>query len=148
LGVADAFYAKAERKDTMKKLKVSIFGIFLFLLAAGLLVCAVLFANELVKSLKEAVDTGVDLSPYTMNILNDFMQSSLIYVIYAVILAALGWLIQKQKLIALAAAAAPVPSYAYDASPDVIETQGEWQVDAGPVSLPDELDTEQEKTED
>jgi hypothetical protein len=128
----------------MKKLKISIFGIFLFLLAAGLLVCAGLFANELIKSLKEAVDSGMDLSPYTMNIVNDFVQSSFIYVIYAVILAALGWLIQKQKLIALAALAAEPAS----AQPSVWETplegaeaQGEWKVEpAAPSNEPDPLE--------
>ncbi|MDR0381070.1 MAG: hypothetical protein LBH86_03645 [Oscillospiraceae bacterium] len=129
----------------MKKFKVSIFGIFLFLLAAGLLTCAVLFANELVKSLDEAKASGVDLAPYAMNILNDFMQSSIIYVIYAVALAALGWLIQKQKLMALAAVPAPVQPNVVEAPPELIETQGEWQIDPEPAVLPDELNANEDK---
>jgi hypothetical protein len=89
----------------MKKMKISIFSLVLFLVTAAILAYSIWGFVEATGQLRAMAEAGQDLSGQNFQIVGFYFTTWGEPLLYAIFLAALAWLLQRQKLIALAVAA-------------------------------------------
>lgn len=101
----------------MSRKKLSILGIILYVLAAAALAYGIYAFINVHKEIVDLIDQGMTTEGQEFGITNYYMNNTWIYAFSAIVLAALGWLMQKTNPVVEAAGAGESAEQ---------ETQGLW----------------------